>query len=275
MRYGIALALAAAVASSSAHATDSRATRALDSFLQSSNASQTQRYDALLGLGRAGQYTSVFNCLAKAEIEPPKGPPGASSQQLGALSASFRRDMTGFILGTAARYPASCNSSAHIVNASAARAIRGGVTEDDRIRFADTVVIARAVGGPATDSTDGYRSSAYFVVDEPIKGGLRKGSRFALRQLSGPDGAGGQAGFGRSVVTRPGQLYLVLGSRGMYTLTVAEQKKRLPASDRATPGLIAFGGVFPVATNNRATAPWGAVDITKVRESVRRHDAGR
>lgn len=275
MGYGLALALTAALASASAHATDTRATRALDDFLRNSEASQTQRYNALLSLGRAGQYTRVMNCLSQADIETPKGVPGASARQIDALAASFRRDMTGFILGSAARYPAACSGAAHTVNSAAARAVRGGVTEDDRIRFADTVVVARAVGGPPTDSADGYRSSAYFVVDESIKGGLRKGSRFALRQTSGPDGAGGLVGFGRSVFTKPGQLYLVLASRGMYALTVAEQKKRLPASDRATPGLIAFGGVLPMASNHQAKAPWGTVDISKVRESVRRHDAGR
>lgn len=276
MGKSLAFGLAALLAAGAAHATDSRAIQALKGFLAAKDAEHRARYAGLLELGRASGYERIMQCLDQGKIVWPQGPAGATVQQIQALKQSFRHDITGFILGAGVASPTTCSAEAQSVNGAAARAIRGEVTQDDRIRFADTVVIARAVGGPNAGAADGYRSSLHFIVDEPIKGALRKGARFALRQSGGPDGQGGRIEFSGAATTHPGRLYLVMASRGMYTLSVAQGNKQLPATDRTSPGLVSFGGVLPVdQSRSWAAAPWGTIALDSVRSAARKHRATR
>ncbi|MGH8073138.1 MAG: hypothetical protein ACREO4_03575 [Lysobacter sp.] len=270
MRTGLSLGLAALFAATSVNATESREIQALDGFLAAKETEHRERYDALLQLGRAAGYDGILQCLQQSLVTWPKGPPGATSQQVAALVYSFQHDIAGRVLGTATPYPGTCDATAEQINQAGAKAIRGEVSESDRVRFADTIVVARAVGGgPKAGTVDGFRSGLHFVVDEAIKGELRKGSRFVLRQTSGADGTGEHIVISGDHATRPGQLYLVLASRGMYTLAVTQAKKQLPRSDRTHPGFVAYGGLLEVdPSDGSAVGKWGVTNIKSIRETV-------
>lgn len=265
------LAAAAMLACNSLGATDSRQSSGLDAFLKRKEVEQERRYQALAGLGRASNYASVLKCVEQAKLEWPSGPRGATARQKAALATTFRHGMAGMILGTNTSYPRICSASAQRINQAAAKWIRGTAGEAEYVRFADTVVIARAVGGGRDAGfIDGFRSSLHFVVDEPIKGSLRKGSRFAVRLVSGPDGKGGRVLISTSPTTKPGQLYLVYASRGMYELGVAEGRKALPASDKTHPGHVPYGGILPVdAASKQADRSGRAVSLDQVRHLAR------
>lgn len=181
-----------------AQAADVRTGQAVEHFLASKHEAQARSARALVARGLEARYAENLEWLkANTRYLPPASMAQSSSQRDG-IQANYLVDVAQSLtgLGWSVAGMRSSAQQGRDLTEILGRITRGGFTDDDFVAAADTIVIARATAtGQRPTANDGYRSGLRFVVDEVLKGAVRKGDKIVVRQTSGTHSDG-------SVVTR-------------------------------------------------------------------------
>lgn len=221
---------------------------------------------ALHKLGRGGDYARVRACVGNAPFDRPRPQSPGPGEQPG-LADALERRLAVAITASGTLFPSRCDAAAHAIVEAAHRRMFGRGTEADAVRFADTIVVARALDDRRAEALgDGMRSSLHFTVEERLKGHIGPGGRLVIRLESGPVGDGTYIEISGQPRAEPGQRYLVLASRGRYQVHAVGHG--LPVDRARTLPPNAFGEERPFPADGTAPARWGSTSVASVRRAL-------
>lgn len=242
------------------------AARATGDFLDRQRDALARDEAALRTLGRGGDYARVRACVGMTPFDRPRPQFPGPGEQTG-LADSLERRLAVAITASGTRFPTRCDEAAHAIIQAAHRTMFGRGTEADAVRFADTIVVARALGDRRAEALgDGMRSSLHFEVEARLKGHIAPGGHLVIRLESGPVGDGTYIEISGQPRAKAGERYLVLASRGRYQMHAVGHGLPVDRVRALPPKAFSGGRLFPAG--GTAPARWGSTSVASVRRAL-------